>query len=98
MIRVNLLKNRVQDPGLATAAANEGGNETREALIKIAFILLFTIGLMMFENSNIRALNEERTRLEASTADLEGQATVKAKEVDGIKDIAKQAQELEDKL
>ena len=99
MIKVNLLKNRVQDPALAgVGVASEGGNETREAIVKIAFIMIFTLGLIMFENQNIRQLNEERTRIQATVNDLEQQAAVKAKEVDGIKDIAKQAQELEDKL
>jgi Tfp pilus assembly protein PilN len=98
MIRVNLLKNRVQDPAIASVGATEGGNETREALIKIAFILIFTLGLMMFESQNIRQLNEERARVQATVNDLQQQVTAKSKEVDGIKDIAQQAQELEDKL
>ncbi len=97
MIKVNLLKNRVQDPGLGQSSMEPGG-DSREALVKIAFILLFTIGLMMFESQNIRTLNDERNRVQATVNDLELQAAAKAHEVEGIKDIAKQAQELEDKL
>lgn len=99
MIRVNLLKNRVADPAMAGVGASiETGNENREALVKVAFILVFTLGLMMYESQNIRALNEERNRVTSTVKNLEKQATAKAKEVEGIKDIAKQAQELEDKL
>lgn len=101
MIRVNLLKNKVQDAnvaGVGGVADTGGSNDTRQALVKIAFILLFTLGLMLFESQNIRQLNDESSRVHATAAELEQQATVKAKDVEGIKDIAKQAQELEDKL
>lgn len=101
MIRVNLLKNKVQDPnvaGIGGVAETGGGNETRETLIKIACILLFTLGLMMFESQNIRQLNDESVRIQATVAELDQQASAKSKDVEGIKDIAKQAQELEDKL
>lgn len=98
MIRVNLARNRVVDPALAPIQVTGGGEQNREAIVKVAFILLFTIGLMMYESQNIRTLNEERGRLQANVTELEAQAQVKATEVEGIKDIAKQAQELEDKL
>jgi Tfp pilus assembly protein PilN len=95
------MRNRVADTavgGTSVGGGGVGGDETREALIKIAFILLFTLGLMMYESQNIRGLNEERARTQAMVSDLEVQAQAKATEVDSIKDIAKQAQELEDKL
>jgi Tfp pilus assembly protein PilN len=96
------MRNRVADTAVGGTSigggGGGGGDETREALIKIAFILLFTLGLMMYESQNIRALNEERARTQAMVSDLEVQAQAKATEVDSIKDIAKQAQELEDKL
>ncbi len=102
MIKINLLRNRVADTaigGTQVATASSGGSDgNREAIIKIAFMVLFTIGLMMYESSNIRALNDERSRTQAMAGDLEGQAQTKAVEVEAIKDIAQQAQELEDKL
>jgi Tfp pilus assembly protein PilN len=102
MIKVNLMRNKVADTavgGTSVRSSGGGGGEgTREALIKVAFILLFTLGLMMYESQNIRELNEETSRIQAMVRDLEVQAKAKATEVDSIKDIAKQAQELEDKL
>ena len=102
MIRVNLIRNRVADaPGGGTSVSASGGGgseEIREVLIKIAFILLFTLGLMMFESQNIRTLTEEQSRTQAMVSELEVQAQAKAVEVEAIKDIAHQAQELEDKL
>lgn len=98
MIRVNLARNRVVDPSLAAANVTGSGDQTREGIVKIVFILLFSLGLMMYESQNIRSLNEDRARLQANVNELEARAQTKAAEVEGIKDIAKQAQELEDKL
>lgn len=100
MIKVNLMRNKVADTavGGTSVRSSGGGDETREALIKVAFILLFTLGLMMYESQKIRGLNEEASRVQAMVSDLEVQAQAKATEVESIKDIAQQAQELEDKL
>lgn len=99
MIKINLIRNKVAD---STVAGGGGGgsvaDETRESLIKVAFIGLFTLGLMMYESQNIRRLNEDRVRVQAMVNELEGQAQAKSTEVNAIKDIAHQAQELEDKL
>lgn len=98
MIRVNLIRNRVQDTTVVGSASSGSSDELREGLVKVAFIVLFTVGLMMYESSSIRALNEDRARLQANINELETQAQSKAAEVEAIKDIARQAQELEDKL
>jgi|GEM_PF-842331 len=98
MIKVNLMRNRVADVAAGTNVTVGGGEETREAIIKVVFIVLFTLGLMMYESQNIRSLNDESARTQAMVGDLEVQAQAKATEVDAIKDIAHQAQELEDKL
>lgn len=101
MIRVNLLRNRVADTAVGATSVSRGdsgSDDTREALIKVAFIILFTLGLMMYESQNIRSLNDERARTQSMVSDLEVQAQGKATEVEAIKDIAQQAQELEDKL
>jgi len=99
MIKVNLLRNRVGDTAVGMpSSSGSSSDDTREALIKIVFIVLFTLGLMMFESQNIRSLNEERARIQATVNDLELQAQAKATEVESIKDVAQQAQELEDKL
>jgi Tfp pilus assembly protein PilN len=101
MIKVNLMRNKVADTavgGTSVGGSVRSGDETREAIIKIAFILLFTLGLMMYESQNIRGLNEEAGRIRAMVADLEVQAQAKSVEVNAIKDIAQQAKELEDKL
>lgn len=99
MIKVNLVRNRVQD---STQAADivigDRGNESRSALVKIAFILLFTVGLMMWESQTIRGLNQERARVQSQVNELETQLAAKATEVEGIQDVAKQAEELQDKL
>jgi len=104
MIKVNLLRNRIADPGTSagTSAANvadgDDSSKLRNSLVKVACILLFTIAIMMYESQNIRALNEEQARLAAQTNQLQAELAAKQNEVDAVKDIEVQARELEDKL
>lgn len=101
MIRVNLMRNRVGDSTVATSVgggAGGGNEEVREVIVKVACIFIFCLGLMIYENQNIRSLNEERARVQSTVSELETQAQAKSTEVEAIKDIAHQAQELEDKL
>jgi Tfp pilus assembly protein PilN len=99
MIRVNLLKNRVSDQ---TTMQKGGDTETsadvRDTIFKIGFLLIFTLGLMVFEGQNIRKLNDEAARLQVRISELETQSAAKAAEADGVKDVENQARELEDKL
>ncbi len=98
MIRVNLLKNRVNDTPTQMSTAPTGGGDTRETIVKLAFLMLSTVGLMIFEGQNIRKLNDEAARLQAQVSEYEAQATAKAQEAEGVKDVENQARELEDKL
>lgn len=99
MIRVNLLKNRVGDQTAGPAQmSSESGNDMRATVVKIAFIGMFTLMLMVYEGQNIRSLNEEAARLQVRISELETQAAAKAAEADTVKDVEKQARELEDKL
>ncbi len=101
MIRVNLMRNRVADAasggptGAPTSVRNE---ETRDAIVKIVSIVIFTGALMVYESQNLNTMNGELNRTQMLANELETQAQAKAAEVEGIKDIAKQALELEDKL
>lgn len=99
MIKINLVKNRVGDtvavPGVATSS---GGNEMRESVVKVAFILIFTVGLMVYESQNLHQLQAELQTLQAQSTELEAQKQAKLAEVEGVKDVEKQARELEDKL
>lgn len=103
MIRVNLLKNRIGDQttmqrGGGGAVEEGGGGDLRDTIIKIAFLSMFTLGLMVFEGQNIRKLNDDAARLQVRISELETQSAAKAAEADGVKDIENQARELEDKL
>ncbi|HMN69125.1 MAG TPA: PilN domain-containing protein [Bdellovibrionales bacterium] len=104
MIRVNLMRNRVQEGTQATSQApmadpaSAGAANTKDSLIKLGLMALFVAGLMLYESQNISTLNQERNRLQAQVSALETEAQAKAAEIEGIKDIVKQAQELEDKL
>lgn len=104
MIRINLVRNRVGDAVLpnaplgGAATLSESSDGTRDAIVKVASICVFTVGLMLYESQTIQQLNEERSRTDALVADLESQTQAKAIEVEAIKDIAQQAQELESKL
>lgn len=100
MIRVNLLKNRVGDQAVLKSASAEadGPGGLRESAIKIVFILIFTVGVMVYEGQNIRSLNDEAARLQVQISDLESQSAAKAAEADTVKDVENQARELEDKL
>lgn len=105
MIRVNLLRNKVGEQTASStqvssspSAFGEGTAGLREALTKVVLILMFTIGLMLWESSHIRALNEEQARLTGTLAQLQTEAKQKEDEVLAVKDIEGQAKELEDKL
>lgn len=102
MIKVNLLRNRIGEASTATSAVSEAdrdrNNKIRDSLVKIACILLFTVGLMMYESQTIRALNEEQARVQAQVTKLQADATAKVAEAESVKDIETQAKELEDKL
>src|SRR4051812_36323123 len=107
MIKVNLLRNRVGDTTqmAQTSMASGGGpsssgvsNEAREALVKGMVVVMFTAGLMFYENRNITALQSRQATLTAEIAQLEERATAKAAEAEAIKDIENQSRELEDKL
>lgn len=99
MIRVNLLKNRVGDQTAGPGKVDsDSSNDTRSAIVKIAFMLMFTLMLMVYEGQNIRSLNEEAARLQVRISELETQSAAKIAEADTVKDVEKQARELEDKL
>ncbi|MGE0527150.1 MAG: PilN domain-containing protein [Bdellovibrionales bacterium] len=100
MIRVNLLRNRIGDSGLAAPgpAMAVQNPEMRESLIKILLMVIFVVGLMVYEGQVIRGLNADMVRIQAELVDLQAQAQAKAQEVESIKDMEKEARELEDKL
>ena len=76
MIKVNLLRNKVGDtqinPG-ATSMAAVQNVEVREALVKIVFLGMFTLGLMFYESQNIRSLQADLQRLQVQAQDLDKQ-------------------------
>lgn len=92
------MRNRVQEAPAPGEAVIDTSSETRDALVKIAFILIFVLGLMVWESQSIRTLNSQASVVSSRVAELEGQVAGKSTEVEGIKDIAKQAEELKDKL
>lgn len=102
MIKVNLLRNKVGDSPTSlagsTRAVSVDNLEVKETLIKLFLILVFTLGLMVFESQNLRSLQAEVSRLQTQVNELEAQNQAKLKEVEGVKDIENQARELEDKL
>lgn len=98
MIRVNLMRNRVQDPSALAQAGAETSNGNRESIVKVAVMSIFILGLMLYENQNISRLNAESSRLTSQVQKLEVDAAAKAQEADAVKDIEAEARELEDKL
>lgn len=98
MIRVNLLKNRVNDQSQAATVMDSGAGDVKDTAFKIGFIVVFTLCLMVWEGQQIRNLNDEAVRLQVQISELETQSAAKAAEADGVKDVENQARELEDKL
>ena len=99
MIRVNLARNRAEESPQSTGQqAGPGTENTREAIIKIAFISLFTVGLMIYESQNLHALQEELARMRGQLTQKQAEETAKKNEVDKVKDVEVRAKELEDKL
>jgi Tfp pilus assembly protein PilN len=98
MIKVNLLRNRVQESTSADPGPGRSGDQLREAVIKIAVILIFVVGLILYESQNLRAMNDELARSKAEAAKLTADNTARAAEAEKVKDLEVQARELEDKL
>ncbi len=99
MIKVNLIRNRAEDTAqAANVQINHSGDSPREAVVKIAFLILFTAGLMMYESQNMRGLQEEQMRSKAQVAKRLAEAAGKKADVEKVKDVEVQAKELEDKL
>lgn len=105
MIRVNLIRNRVQDTSLGDAGAGTslgggggGASGLRDIVVKGACIFMFTIGMMIYESQNIRALNAELNQVQAQVNQLTEQNQAKIAELAKYKDVEVQAKELEDKL
>jgi Tfp pilus assembly protein PilN len=99
MIKVNLLRNRVADSTVADQSSGSGGSDqVREALIKVAMIILFTLGLMIYESQNLRSLTEEAAQARDQVTRLTTENAAKLAEVAKFKDVEVQAKELEDKL
>jgi Tfp pilus assembly protein PilN len=100
MIRVNLLRNRVAEPGTEAVAIQQGSDNTyvRDGLVKLFMIMVGVLGLWMYEGSHKKTLQQEQIRVQAELDQLTAQAADKAKEADTVKDIEVQAKELEDKL
>lgn len=101
MIKVNLLKTKIIDvaaTGVAIDSAKSDAAANRESLVKILMIVLFTAGLMIYENQAIRTLNLEAAGVSAQVKQKQNEAAAKSAEVEGVKDVEVRAKELEDKL
>jgi Tfp pilus assembly protein PilN len=108
MIKINLLRNKVGDPqgsnargGLGStilAGGEAGESSNRGGLFRLLVMCLFTSALVVYEQQHIRNLNQEQARIQAQIVELEAAAKAKADEVASVKDVEKQAKELEDKL
>jgi len=102
LIRVNLLRNRIGTTSGETQVIDTGSSASvqgsRDSLVKIAMIVLFTAGLMLYESSTVSKLNKQSADVQAQLAQVQTEATAKAAQVEAIKDIESQAKELQDKL
>lgn len=98
MIRVNLMRNRVENAGTGIQEIPSESGGARDAIVKVLLIFLGIVILKFYEGRRLEGLNGEVVLLTAKVAELDNQLAEKQKEVEGIKDIATQAQELEAKL
>ena len=105
MIKVNLLRSQLNNPVQQPAMGMGSGPptafqkpEVRDALVKGAAVAICTVGLIVYENQTVHVLQQERAQMQNHVVELETNARTKAAEVDAVKDVAKQARELEDKL
>ena len=101
MIKVNLLKTKIiENPGTGIAIENSASDTgaMRSAILKVLMILVFTLGLMLYENQTIRALNQETASMITKVTQMQAAVNAKAVELEGFKDVEARAKELEDKL
>lgn len=103
MIRVNLNRSRVitgadEATAVATMPVLTDATNPRDMAIKIACILIGTIGLWVFEKQNIDALTAQASTLTGQLNKIRQEVTQKSGQLDQLKDIIPQAQALGDKL
>lgn len=100
MIKVNLLKNKVQD-NAAAGVVIENSNEPsagRAILIKLFLICMFVGMAMIYENQSLTKLRESSQVIQAKVKERQDLLTAKIAEVESVKDVEGSAKELEDKL
>ena len=101
MIKINLLKNKIQADQATQATRMVGsteGAETRAALVKLIVLGISTVGLMLYESQNLSKLRAEDAGLTANLQQLQAQVDEKRAEAEKLKDIEVEANELQDKL
>ncbi len=103
MIRINLIRNKVQDGATQVGEPGGGGSggdksEVRLALVKLFLMLLPMIALYFFEHQNLDQMKSQVAGLRQQMQILEGEAAQKQLEADSVADVEEQAKELEDKM
>ncbi len=100
MIKVNLLRNRIQDPNADTTfqALTVDSSGNRDNIVKIACLLVFVVSIFVYESQSLRTLDNQRNIVQVQVNELEAKAQEKLAELESVKDIAKEAEELTAKL
>lgn len=101
MIKVNLLKNKVQGDQTTQAtrvAGSPESTEARSAIVKVIVLGIATVGLMLYESQNLSRLRAEDAEINASLQELQTTVDAKKIEAEKLKNIEAQAKELKDKL
>lgn len=102
MIKVNLLRNRVQTQtgvGAETGIQYEDeSSQTRNAIVKIILMGIFVLGLMLYESHNLDLLRNENAVINNEVQNLQATVQQKINEADSLKDVEVRARELADKL
>lgn len=100
MIKINLLKNRVQgESGTQAIAFEESDNsQARSAVVKVLLMSLACVGLMLYESQRLSSLRNEMASLGQELQTMQTTVTEKVAEAEGLKSVEAEAKELEDKL
>jgi Tfp pilus assembly protein PilN len=100
MIKINLLRNRVQgEAGTQVISFDDTDNsQARSAIIKVLCMSLATVSLMLYESHHLSELRNETAALSNELQTLQTTVTQKVAEAEGLKSVEAEAKELEDKL
>ncbi|MCB0421433.1 MAG: PilN domain-containing protein [Bdellovibrionales bacterium] len=102
MIRINLLQNRSNDfvagEAIVSKPNSESSGDQKQTAVKLILIILFPVGLFVFENMNISELTSTLKKTNSRVTALEADLSAKKVEANKVSHYQKEMSTAEQKL